>query len=723
MVDEEPTTRRRRRAVLEAAAFCAVALGAGLAVFGRSAWGGYFTLDPALTWDTYHLATILERLAHHLRSGHFPFYFPEFGGGYPVPAAGMFGLMSPVTAALSFLPADLGWTWSAILHLTFGGLGLFLLVRSSGLGPAAAWTGGLLYALNEFTIGRTLCGHLNLVWPVAWIPWTLLAARRCAAGGRGGTALLALATALGVLAGHLQVWFYAGPLLLLFALLEARRAPGRGAALRRLAVAFAAAAALASPQWLASLEMAAATGPMPPQGFAPEAVSLPLPMLAAKAFPGLLGGDPRTVWPPDLFWHEFAAPAGLFLLFLCLLGLTVRGPGRWFWLATAGAGLLLAAGVRNPVSAFLADLPLFRFSRAPARGLVLTLLGTALLAARGATVFARPGFSWRLATVLAGTAAAGAGAIAVLARHLPAFRPLDPAVVAGAAALAGTALALGAARRFPRAWPAVPATVLLGLLLVAVPAVNTVPSEFYFANPAAGLPLHAARHRTFVAGLPRFPNLERAGWRALREVSPVDVAFLRTLLRRGAPEVAYWFDVRLVVQAALPRVLGGPDPDSRSRVWEVTPACGRALLFAAAEGPVPDEETLDRLAGGRQALYLADHATGAAPGEPSAPPVPVPPAADAGPNRLRFAVTTGADAWLYVSEKAYPQWRATVDGRPAAVRRANVCGLAVAVPAGRHEVELSFAPPSATIAPFVALGAALALALGTALTVRFRTPR
>ena len=40
-----------------------------------------------------------------------------------------------------------------------------------------------------------------------------------------------------------------------------------------------------------------------------------------------------------------------------------------------------------------------------------------------------------------------------------------------------------------------------------------------------------------------------------------------------------------------------------------------------------------------------------------------------------------------------PGWRASVDGRPASVLRANVAFRAVAVSAGRHVIEMVYRPP------------------------------
>jgi hypothetical protein len=88
------------------------------------------------------------------------------------------------------------------------------------------------------------------------------------------------------------------------------------------------------------------------------------------------------------------------------------------------------------------------------------------------------------------------------------------------------------------------------------------------------------------------------------------------------------------------------------------------------------------------------------------------------PERLRAVVELDEPGFLVLSDTWDPGWRARVDDRSAEILRANFAFRAVALPAGRHVVELRYAPASFRRGVALA-GAALALgALGARLARR-----
>jgi hypothetical protein len=59
-------------------------------------------------------------------------------------------------------------------------------------------------------------------------------------------------------------------------------------------------------------------------------------------------------------------------------------------------------------------------------------------------------------------------------------------------------------------------------------------------------------------------------------------------------------------------------------------------------------------------------------------------------NDVTVDVDTPAPALLRLADLWYPDWTATVDGKPATILRADYLLRAVPVPAGRHRVEFQF---------------------------------
>lgn len=62
------------------------------------------------------------------------------------------------------------------------------------------------------------------------------------------------------------------------------------------------------------------------------------------------------------------------------------------------------------------------------------------------------------------------------------------------------------------------------------------------------------------------------------------------------------------------------------------------------------------------------------------------------PIHVEIRVSTTNDAYLMLKDAYYPGWRATIDGDPTPVYRANVLFRAVQVPSGEHLVRFEFVP-------------------------------
>ncbi|MBR1414595.1 MAG: YfhO family protein [Prevotella sp.] len=64
------------------------------------------------------------------------------------------------------------------------------------------------------------------------------------------------------------------------------------------------------------------------------------------------------------------------------------------------------------------------------------------------------------------------------------------------------------------------------------------------------------------------------------------------------------------------------------------------------------------------------------------------------PNRLKYTVESQTGGVLVFSEIYYPDWTATVDGKPVELGRVNYVLRAMHIDGGKHQVELSFEPKS-----------------------------
>ncbi|MFI5459454.1 MAG: hypothetical protein ACHRXM_28855 [Isosphaerales bacterium] len=339
-------------------------------------------------------------LPHHLsiirviaEFGHLPLWDARGFGGRPMvgnPQSGMF--YPPVWAVWwSGAPAALGWL--TIGHLLWGGLGVYVLMRSAGTCRWAATVAAGAYQASPFLLAHTFEGHYPHVWAACWYPWAFWAYTEVRSARLRGLLVMPIALALTYLTGHPQEW-----LLLLLALsvwtlsdaLAVWRAQGPRRALIKLLVWIGLAAFSIG---LAALEVVPelAVRPWLLRSHEPlAAVEMPrrYHLQALNGFqlfsPDALG-DPSTYFGADNYWETLFS-LGLAPLVLGVIA-ALRHPDRGLvrgWLALAGLAVWFACGRHLAFFAIVYSLvPGMNCFRVPARSLFLAALGGAVLCGLG----------------------------------------------------------------------------------------------------------------------------------------------------------------------------------------------------------------------------------------------------------------------------------------------------------------------------------------------------
>jgi hypothetical protein len=385
-----------------------------------------------------------------MRSGHWPLWNPTLGAGTPLAANLQTAAFYPPNVLFLLMPVERAFGWELALHVALAGLGAYALGRGLGLGRFGALMAGLAYGLGGYLTAHWV--FPSMVYAAAWLPLILALADRLLRRARSGlraaaasTALLGLAIALQLLAGHAQTSFYSLIILAAFVLYRLGQANTTG--LRRLMplgwaiLAGLWAAALAAVQLLPTAELMAhsqRSGPLSDLRFAFELSFWPWRLISLAA-PDFYGNPLRDeYWGYGSYWEE-AAFAGILALVLAALavawwwrarrrapeeGLPDDYPARRsvpFWALLALISLLLALGNHTPLYPLLFRyVPGFGLFQAPARMMIGYALGVAVLAGIGAEWAAGPGLGSarqgrRSLLLVAGLGIAAAGLVVRLA--------------------------------------------------------------------------------------------------------------------------------------------------------------------------------------------------------------------------------------------------------------------------------------------------------------------
>jgi hypothetical protein len=686
--------------------------------------------------------------------------------------SGVFYPVNLVTFALFGPPSYPAMEGLVAFHVWLAAAATFALLRGLGLRRVAALTGGLAFALSDLFITHLGNLNLNatVAWLplLLWLTHEALTRESIGWAASAGAVL-----AVAALAGHAQMLLFVGLALGLYVIywlatilagggeLVGRRASrAAGIALLIVAVGVAGAALTLLPAY----RMAGHTG----RGHLPyeEATrySLPPRALVGLAAPGFYGRGPAGFWGA---WDRVEVGyAGVGTLVLAALGLAAyvsrrihpdssppasnrerrtsdrhsgpRFPTAFFALLVVVA-FSLALGRHAPFYRVLYRwVPAFDQIRAPARLIVLGDLGLAGLAAHGLHHLVeqhparRPYQRW----VALGTVVIAVLVVAVglpQARSLPPPDRVDPAaravvIAAGLLALNGLLVALSG--RGP--WIGWLFPLLLAADLIALGSTLEIEPH----DPTRGF-----HHPEIVSYLQQDPALFRiedaaAAWQpdaALMHglydmggiynplaLAPYE-AYRWALGKRGDPlynllGVKYVLadkgdppgDERLVPvytaapeidvylnTAALPRALFVTSPrvvSNHTDAWKAihdpdfdptrTIVLERNQVQGTVEGPRSEPSST-------QAAHLAFVRYGL--------------------NVVEMRVEARTGGWLLLSDVYYPGWRATIDGQSTPVLRADYVFRAVKVPAGEHEIEMTFAPWTWRVGLVVSLTTWLAL--------------
>lgn len=144
--------------------------------------------------------------------GEIPFWDPYNNCG--VPFLAQWNTMPLYPPSLIYLLLPLTWSLSffCLLHLWFGGLGMYFLARRWTSNDFAAAFAGTAFSFSGMTLNLLMWPSHTATW--SWMPWVVLAVEGAWRGGWRHIAIAAIAGTLQMLAGGPEIIFFTWLILL-----------------------------------------------------------------------------------------------------------------------------------------------------------------------------------------------------------------------------------------------------------------------------------------------------------------------------------------------------------------------------------------------------------------------------------------------------------------------------------------------------------------------------
>ena len=642
-----------------------------------------------------------------------------------VPFLAQWNTMVLYPGSLLYLLLPLSWSLPVfcVLHLYWGGVGMYRLAREwTGRDSAAAFA-GLAFAFNGLTLN-------SLMWPnniaaLGWLPWVLWSVERAVVGGGRALAIAALAGALQMLTGApeliLFTWLFAAGWLL------AKRAGwlhwGRLMGVAALVGLMSAAQLLPFFDLLQHSQRDA--------NYGGAAWSLPwwrlanllVPLFRCVQTPSGNFLQPEQIWTLTFY-------AGVTVLLVAALGVRRSCDQRaMFLLLVSSAALWLGLGPKGGAYSWIGHVIPLGFMRFPVKFVALLTITLPLLAAVGWQRLAgnstgQRGNGWPFGVLLALVAGIGwwGGVVTSANADVVGTNAIDSAIRSGA-----HLIFFGGA-----CWAGLRARTVRARQLLGIIALLVVWSDLVFHLP----------------GL--MPRVSRAAYEAVPlvkkhiPVPPPQAGTARIMLSQALIKKFYlhtvpdYDDMLLLMQVGMPCNL--------NLLHNIPKVDGFLSLTTKEQQAIEDlvsSRTETRLGGlmdfmsvshvivftnelqwnqrstslpwitAGQAVVAADDATTLkAVASPSFQPHAITYAATPlgkqqdlierpqaaarvlshvfGPHRIDCEVESPTPTVVVIGQSFYHPWRATVNGQPTEILRANHAFQAVPVPAGRSAVRLEY---------------------------------
>ncbi len=661
-----------------------------------------------------------------LLRGQWPLWNPYSHCG--VPWLAQMGQWYPIGWLCYFLPLPWSENFSMLAHLCFGGFGMFWLLQRWNLGPFAATFAAFAFVFNGVTFSCLQWG--NYIASLAWLPWILGTVTEAWRSGGRRLPLAASAAAMQVLTATPEItlltWIFLGAIWL------SEIFSGETKFLRstgRLALVVLLAAGIAMIQILPFLDLLAHSQrnagdaqatlwSMPVWGWA----NLIVPLF--HCYP-----SPQGTWfqHSQDFLQSYYPGAGV--LALALLGalarnrtaIVIAGMALLCWILALGPNGFLYTQVKEVF-------PFIGVARYPVKFTILNAFLVPLLAAFGIQRLQFQIGARRTLPVIAALFILLMAALLYLARRFP--FPLDDWNTTALNALCRVVFML----------------ILLAGIFILPKAKRLSLRTAVQLTILAVLPLDALTHSPNLA--PCLPSSVLAPqiWQASGKPPAPKLGDGRIMVSPNAEQqllysrvadmnadftgkrLAEWYNLNLL--DGIPKVTGAVTLrpthfDVLENYLYYTPGahCGRGLadFLSVAWLSSPENPTrwlqrtnfLPLITAGQKPIFANDpQALSAITAENFDPrqTVYLPPFArsivtvtnscdavvhqgECCLNKIEADVDSPAPALVLFSQSYYHLWRATVDGRPAPLLRANLAFQAVEISAGAHHLELDYRDP------------------------------